>query len=244
MNRISAVATRDDFAQSLRANLSRAATLRREANNDPHGAEERLNLRRWQSERLVRTHGDLLRTARYREATTFFLEELYGPKDFSARDEEIERILPSLLAILPTSGIETMSLAIELDALSEELDGCMLAQLRRQGATAAITDASYAEAYRGCGRRPARERQLGLIRRTGDALDALSHKPMISTALRLMSGPAKLAGLWELHRFLQSGFHSFKGMNGADEFLSIIIDRERRIMERLFASDPDPFRQS
>ena len=47
--------------------------------------ERRAELRVWQAARLERTHSDLLASPRYRAATRFFLDELYGSKDFSQR---------------------------------------------------------------------------------------------------------------------------------------------------------------
>ena len=237
----SAADSKEHYASLLKAQLARASALRRAANADPRDAEDRLRLRAWQAQRLAHTHRDLLAAERYRPAATFFLEELYGPKDFSERDQEVERILPTLVAVLPASGIRTVALAIELDALSEELDGAMVAQLRLLGGTEAIDGITYARAYRNCGNRPAREHQLELVRQTGEALDALAHRPLIRTAIHVMAAPARLAGLGELHHFLQSGFDAFRYMGRADQFLERIVGRERDLMERLFAGAADPW---
>lgn len=60
--------------------------------------------------------------------------------------------------------------------------------------------------------------------------------------LHLMRAPAEAAGLSHLHFFLQRGFDAFKAMGPAGEFLDTISARETRLMERLFARDPAPFR--
>jgi hypothetical protein len=41
----------------------------------------------------------------------------------------------------------------------------------------------------------------------------------LSGMLKLMRGPAHLAGLGELHEFLERGFNAFRGMGSASEFL-------------------------
>lgn len=232
---------KEHWVAELRRHLAAAKALRAAANADPRMAQDRLRLRGWQAERLAATYRDLLDSGRYKAAARFFLTDLYGPKDFSERDHEVERILPTLSATLPASGIRTIALAIEVDALSEELDAAMVAELRRARAMAKITEKAYAEAYRRCGRREQRELQLALIGEIGAALAALVRKPLVHAALRLMRGPAKLAGLAELHQFLEDGYAAFHGMGDPAEFLDTIARREHIILRQLFDGAPRPF---
>ena len=229
------------WVAQLRQNLSRAKSLRIEANADPRMGEDRLRLRTWQAERLARTYRDLLDSERYHHAARFFLTDLYGPKDFSARDHELERILPTLSATLHTAGIHTIALAIEVDALSEELDAAMVAELRRARAMAKIGEKTYAEAYRRCGHRAQRELQLKLIGEVGESLAALTRKPLVHAALRIMRMPAKLAGLIELHTFLEHGYNAFHRMGDPAEFLDTITTRETVILRQLYGGVAQPF---
>src|SRR5690349_6326141 len=103
--------------------LKRHLQLLKELRGPGHGAPARLaELKEWQSERLKGTYADVALQPRYRAATSFFLEDLYGPKDFSGRDQAMLRIVPVMTRILPATALETASLAIELEALSEDLD--------------------------------------------------------------------------------------------------------------------------
>lgn len=207
---------------------------------------DRTALRTWQAGRLARTHGDLLEHERYRPAATFFLSDLYGPKDVAKRDVEVERILPSLTAILPAAAVQSLAMALEVDALSESLDAKVVDALRASqpdaSAPLAIDDERYAAAYRASDNRPDREHQIELIDAIGRVLDKVAHKPLVTAATELARGPAHLAGLGEIHDFLERGLQAFKHMARADEFLAIIRERETALMERLFAGDPDPFR--
>ena len=53
-----------------------------------------------------------------------------------------------------------------------------------------------------------------------------------------MRGPARAAGLGELQIFLETGFDTFRAMNGAQEFLAIVKRREEELAAALFAADP------
>lgn len=217
------------LAASIAASLRHAAALRRAAALEPRIGAVRDLLRSWQAARLAASYPDLLADGRYAPAAGFFLNDLYGPKDFSERDREVERILPLLVKGLPTSGLQTLALAVELDALSEDLDAALTAAMMRRK-TRTLDDARYAALYREVGRRADRLRQIQLIRETGEALERLARKPLVASALRLMHGPAHLAGLGELHDFLERGFFAFRHMGSAADFLERIDTEERRLM--------------
>ncbi len=229
------------YASALRNHLQTAKTLRRQAAQTAQAAYHRLLLREWQARRLTRTYGDLLESERYGLAARFFLSDLYGPKDFSSRDDEVERILPLLQSLLPASALRTIALAVEVDALSEVLDAAMVVELERSGAIECIDEAAYAAAYRRVGDVDDRQHQIDLIRATGDALERLAGKPLLTTLLRLMRTPAQLAGLADLHTFLENGFAAFVHMGRAGDFLDCVEQRERALLTRLFAGVADPF---
>lgn len=218
-------------AADLRRHLLQLKRLR----GDPGQAPPRVaELKAWQARRLQATYADASQDARYRRATEFFLEDLYGPKDFSARDEAMQRIVPTMSRILPASAVETAALAIELEALSEDLDHRVAAALP----DGAIDGACYGRAYRAGSTRPERERQIDLIVSVGERLDALVRKPFVHRTLRLMRRPAHMAGLSDLQDFLERGFEAFREMRGAGPFLALVRERETRILNDLFSGKP------
>jgi len=214
--------------------LGEARDLRLAAAADPVHGRRRDRLRQWQSARLARTHADLLASPLYGVAASFFLDELYGPKDFSERDAEVERILPLMTSMLPVSGLRTLLLAVEVDALSERFDAAMVTVLG-SALDRNLSESAYAAAYCEVGDRAGRLLQIRLVGETGEALDALARKPFVRGALKMMHGPAHLAGLGELHAFLERGFEAFKSMRDASEFLETIVTRERTLAIALFA---------
>lgn len=231
-----------DPSQRLRSGAAEVAALRALDDVDADTRARRDALRAWQAERLAFTHADLLASPRYRAATRFFLDELYGAKDFSQRDAELARVIPTLTRFLPEAALGTIADAVELDALSERLD---LAMARRLSADPAIRDRpiddeAYVRAFREAGSRADRLRQVELVEHVGRALDKLVRHPLLGRLLGAMEGPARMAGLSAMHEFLDSGFRSFKAMKGADEFLRTVIGRETALMQRIWAGEPDP----
>lgn len=218
--------------------LDRSAGLGHRKSEDAAFAARRLKLRAWQAARLARTHGDLVANPRYHDAAMFFLADLYGPRDMSARVEEVRRIAPLMMRMLPESAILAVVRAVELNALSEDLDGAVVEAIgaRIDG----IDDAVYAAAYRAVGRAEERARQIELIEHLGRALDALTHVPFIGAALKMMHTPAHLAGLGQLQGFLERGYAAFGAMRGgAGEFVAIVVKRERAISQALLAGAAD-----
>lgn len=210
---------------------------------DAAGLERELSsLRRWQSARLARTHADLLQSARYRPAAEFFLNELYGDQDIHQREQDLARIVPMMTHILPGHVLGTAALALELNALSHELDARLTRILATEFGLCDVPDeAIYIAAYRRCACYDQRSRQIDLVEQLGRDLQRIVPKRFIYTALKLAKTPARLAGLAELHRFLSAGFQAFRHMGAdAETFITIITGRERAVLERMRTGHPHP----
>lgn len=225
----------------LASALQRVIALRDALDDDPARAQGWLAVKHWQSQRLRRTYPDLFAKPRYAAAGEFFLAEIYGARDFEQRDREALRVVPRLARMLPERAVATLLLAVELDEMSEQLDARVAAQLPPQSA-GSIDDSMYAAAYRAAGTPEERRSQIEHVDRIGRSLERLARLPLLSGMLRLMRAPAEAAGLSHLHHFLARGFDAFKAMGPAGEFLDTIRSRESQLMERLFAAEPDPFR--
>ena len=230
-------------AELLRQEIERTKAYREGRGADPRLAAAMKLLNAWQAERLARTYADLRADPRYKPATEFFLSDLYGPKDFTERDESVEKLYPYAIRVLSEHALQTIAQAMELNVMTHELDHVLAGVLvDRLKVGRRITEAEYCEGYRLCDNFDRRKHQIALIRRLGEDLDAVVAKPMIYAALRLARRPAQIAGLHELQDFLERGFRAYRHMNGAGEFLDAVETRETRILERIYARDPKPFR--
>lgn len=199
-------------------------------------------LRAWQTRRLTDSFQDFLANPRMRPAAEFFLTDLYGERDFSARDRDVARIMPLMSRLLPESLLVAATDAIELAVLSHAFDLRMAAALAtRRNPAAAITLDDYGKAYRSTGCPRLRRHQIELILGVGWTLDAAVRKHGVFKLLRASRLPARAAGLSELQGFLERGFAAFEALDGAGEFLEAIGRREREASRRLFAGDRDPF---
>jgi hypothetical protein len=230
--------TKDTFRDLLLAELDRSEALRARTEENEAFARRRGLLRDWQAGRLARTHRDLLESARFGAAARFFLTDLYGPHDISRHIEGVRRITPLMMKVLPDSGLATVAHAVELNALSESLDGDMVEALGDRAVF--LDEAAYGAAYRAIGRPEDRARQIDLIELLGNALDKLTHLHLIGATLKMMRKPAALAGLGELQAFLERGYSAFGAMRGgAGEFVTLLVARERAISKAVLAGDDE-----
>lgn len=191
-------------------------------------------LKEFQQRRFSHTYADLLLSKRYGPAARFFLDELYGPTDFTRRDTQFARVVPALVRLFPSEIVATVATLAELHAMSESLDTAMANQLE----TPDIDAVAYVRAWQGVGRSADRHAQIALTLRIAERLDRFTRNPLLRSSLRLMSRPARAAGLGELQRFLEAGFDTFREMKGARDFMTMVRTREEALADALFAADP------
>ena len=213
---------------------------------EPRNASRWLKLlQSWQAQRLQASFGGFLGDPVRRPAAQFFLTDLYGEHDFSQRDADIARVIPMMQKLLPVALLKTVADGIELAVLTHALDLRMVDALQALGGRRRSIDADlYARAYRMVGRRRLRARQIALIDEVGRGLWSALRMHGVGALLKISRMPARAMGFGELQGFLERGFDAFGKLGDAEPFLADIRDNETRVMERLFAGDPDPFRQS
>jgi hypothetical protein len=225
--------------RALRATES-AANYRKLLASLPANDVQRLALvavKDWQSNRLRLAHADLLASERFGSAAAFFLDELYGGKDLSKRDQDLRKMLPTLIKLLPKAALQTVVEALEVDALSESLDWNLAEQFCRVSDQGSFAQ-RYHAAYLAMPADQRRTEQISLVFRIGTSLDKLVKQPLLGALLAAMEGPAKIAGLSNIYDFLRKGFSAFKKMKGAKDFLLLIRERELAEHARLMSSNP------
>jgi hypothetical protein len=192
-------------------------------------------IKAYQQLRFSHTYSDLLHSNRYGAASRFFLDELYGPTDFTQRDAQFARVVPALVRLFPSEVVETVASLAALHALSESLDTAMGAQLVDRS----IAGIDYVRAWQGTARRADREAQVSMTLDVARRLDRLTGRILVRNSLRLMRLPARAAGMTQLQQFLEAGFDTFGNMKGAEEFIDIVGDRERALASAMFSAVPE-----
>jgi hypothetical protein len=193
-------------------------------------------LKSFQQGRFSHTYADLLQDGRYGPVARFFLDELYGPTDFTRRDAQFSRAVPSMVRLFPREVVETVADLAQLHALSEQLD----TEMAHHVSVLPVTAMAYLRAWRATGRADERQLQVELTLAVANRLDRFTRKPLLRNSLRLMRAPARAAGLGELQQFLETGFDTFRAMKGAEEFVRLVQAREQALASALFfVGDPD-----
>jgi hypothetical protein len=205
-------------------------------------APELARLREFQGARIAQTYADFAAQPQYAAVMQFFLEDLYGPRDFSQRDYDVQRLYNFLQKFVPAEMLKLGTDALELRQLSDALDQALLQALRGQSGESALTPALYARAYRQSDNIAARERQIELLVRVmHDSADA-ARLPLTGIALKMVKQPAEAAGWHELYAFLERGRQAFRQVRHPQQFIEAIAERETLIMRRILARAADPFR--
>ncbi|MGZ8258925.1 MAG: FFLEELY motif protein [Caldimonas sp.] len=223
-------ASRDSIVASLEA----VAAERRQRTGVAGLEAKVVALKAFQQRRFSRTYADLLASERYGAAARFFLDEMYGPDDYTRRDAQFARLISGLVRLFPEDLVDTVADVAALHALSETLDTAMAKQL----AGADVTPVDYVRSWQAVGRADQRRQQIVLTLDLATRLDRFTRKPMLRHALHLMRRPARAAGVLELQQFLETGFDAFRAMKGAGEFIDLVRSREEAFAAALFAADP------
>jgi hypothetical protein len=224
--------------QAILAALDIVAVERARRAAEPDLAAAVLAVKHYQQARFRFTYADVLYSAQEGAAARFFLDELYGPQDFSLRDAQFARIVPALVRLFPSAVVETVADLAELHSLSESLDSAMGRTLAPQRE---IDGGDYGRAWRTAARPADRERQLQLMLGVGSALERYTRNAVLRHGLRAMRRPARAAGLEALQRFLETGFETFGRLGARTQgFLALIASRERALFAALFDGADGP----
>ena len=222
-----------ETVNKILAELASVDTERRLRAADAALARRVHALKAYQQRRFAHTYADLLATPRYERAARFFLDELYGPSDFTRRDAQFARVVPALVRLFPREIVRMVAALTRLHSLSEALDTDMARCLPANN-DGRIDAEQYLAAWQATGRAGDRDEQIVLTLEIASTLDSVTQKTLVRNSLRLMRGPAQAAGLSDLQGFLENGLNAFRSMNGAAEFTRIVDEREHRLARSLY----------
>lgn len=222
--------------------LQKQADVRPDEVEKTESDQNLMILRAWQSQRLASTYKDLLQQPDSSPACRFFLEEIYGPHDFSQRDRDAEKLHELLTRVLPAGMLWVLAETIHLNRLSKYLDEQLLRALVTgldwQGE---LTPEIYTQGYRWCDNYLERKEQIELLARILKEVAIGAENKITGITLRLARVPAQAAGWDALYGFLERGYNAFKPVKDKHAFGETIYRREMDLLERIFAGEPNPF---
>src|SRR5262245_12282549 len=199
----------------------------------PSQPDYKFALQVFQSYRLRRDHADLAAEAQYRALGKFVFEALYGPHDFSARDNQARR-LHQFIHLIPGVGLRDIEQIFELLEVSNKLDDSVAAWLVTLGAPPDFDEALYERAYRLADNYAERMRQLELVRAVLYNVRQLARKPLLGATLRHTQSLAHAAGMSDIHRFLRLGYAAIQPVRDIHRFVETINLREQDRLDRIY----------
>ena len=195
------------------------------------------SVQKWQTLRMQATHQALLNDPLHAPALQFFVEQIYGPQNFSQRDADIIRVVPKMHKYMPNKALSSLASALRLQALSFELDYAVAIKFVEQATSEfiVIDRQSYAQAYLAGDNLSLRQEQIALLNTLGINLREAVAVKGVTMMLALSKHPAKVKGLFTLHQFLQNGFKAFKKIPNSELFMQNIVTKEQCLASLLFA---------
>ncbi|MEI6776952.1 MAG: hypothetical protein WCK70_08625 [Chloroflexales bacterium] len=193
----------------------------------------RIALQVFQSHRLRRDYRDLSAIPMYEPVGEFFFTELYGPRDFSQRDNDARR-LQHFLHIVPGVHLRDIEELLELISITAELDDGLTDLLIDRGVPLTFDEQIYEQLYRESDNYEDRYRQLELISNSLDNVFRLSRSHLLGIALERSSVIARLAGFESGHTFLLKGYRALRNVTEIDHFATTIYNRELDRLNRIF----------
>jgi hypothetical protein len=190
-------------------------------------------LQLFQSNRLRRDHADLAEEPQYHDIGEFFFEDMYGPRDFSARDEQARR-LQHFVHLAPGLAVGDVQQVLELLDLSNRLDECLAQWLMQLDAPLDFNEKLYERAYRLADNYDERVRQLDLVRDSLYDVYRMARRPLIGMVLKRTQGLAQTVGMSDIHRFLRMGYSAIQPVRDIHRFVETIGVRERDRLDRIY----------
>jgi hypothetical protein len=193
----------------------------------------KIALQQFQSNRLRRDHHDLASEPQYQLIGEFFFNEMYGPRDYSARDDQARR-LRQFVNIIPGLTIRDVEPALQLLELSNHLDEVVVTKLLELQAPLSFDEALYNQAYRAADNYAERIEQLELVRTALYNVFRTASKPLIRLTLERTEALAQMVGMAEIHRFLRAGYEAIQPVRDIYRFVETVYLREKDRLDTVY----------
>lgn len=190
-------------------------------------------LQLFQSLRLQRDHSELAAEPQFQQLGKFFFNEMYGPRDATARNEQARR-LHRIVHLLPGLAAHDVQPALALLELTDRLDHAVVRQLVAIDAPADFDEPTYEWAYRLADNYHERVEQLVLIDQGLRNVHRMGRNELLGNAFERTRGMAQLIGMGDIHRFLRVGYFAILPVRDIERFITTVITWERKRLDRIY----------
>ena len=199
----------------------------------------------WLKNRIQMTHQDLFNQKENVLMAQYFINRLYGGPEFDDLAVQIERLLKyahKAEKIIPENAIKTGLKSVGLAVLAMQLDEQVAAQLLKDyPADQVIDNEMMRQTLIKLDQYDARLEQLSLLDDLGGALDKYMRSFIMHTAFKMCKGAANKYRFELMYDFIGEGFIAMKPMKSAANFIHTFTVKEREIVEKVHAVEPNPF---
>ena len=199
----------------------------------------------WLKIRIQNTHHDLFNQKENVLMAQYFIHRLYGGPEFDDLAVQIECLLKyahKAEKIIPENAIKTGLKSVGLAVLAMQLDEQVAAQLLKDyPADQIIDDEMMRQTLIKLDQYEARLEQLSLLNDLGGALDKYMRSFIMHTAFKMCKGAASKYRFELMYDFIGEGFVAMKPMKSAANFIHTFTVKEREIVEKVHAGEPNPF---
>lgn len=221
-------------ADRLRRYTLRSNQLHQRYLSDPDLLERYERFVAWQLAYMLPFYDELRQSRDTREAIDFIVTDLAGT-GISARDHEIQRVVPTMIRMLPSKAIGMLAAAMEQNARILEINLTICdVYYAQHGDDSAFTEKQYCAAAREAVSLTECLDLVKLTRKLGHELDRIIRIPLLGVTLMTMRIPARLAGFGTLQSFLEKGYSTFRNLDDVDQFLAIAEKLMQQLFERIY----------
>ncbi|MEM7764884.1 MAG: hypothetical protein AAF290_12530 [Pseudomonadota bacterium] len=179
-------------------------------------------------------YDDLRDRPGYSEAIDFVVSDLTGTR-IAGRDRELEKVVPLMTRVLPGKALSALATAMTLNARILKINLGIASILRSAiDSGNSVSERDYCEASRQHASISDFDELITMTRQAGESLARIVRLPMIGSLLRSMRLPARMAGVLDLHEFLERGLATFLALDDVPQFLDIMEQRMRVVFSHVF----------
>lgn len=221
-------------ADSVRLYTERSNQLHQQYLEDPVLLERYARFVNWQLSYMLPFYQELRQAQDTRAAIDFIISDLAGI-GISQRDQEIQRVVPAMVRMLPTKALATLASAMQLNARILEIN-LAICRVYNDGYSdvSTFTERNYCIAARQAVSLSECLELVQLTKKLGHNLQHITHIPLLGATLKAMRIPARLAGFGALQSFLEKGYSTFRNIESVEQFLDAAELKMQQLFERVY----------